>query len=78
MITENNVVPLFGIPLCQTQIKPCEESEKFIKEKLDYELRSHKVSYISKDNLCLHRCGKFNSNNCPGTKISRCRKLSGF
>ena len=45
MITENNVVPLFGIPLCQTQIKPCEESEKFIKEKLDYELRSHKVSY---------------------------------
>ena len=45
MIKENNVVPLFGIPLCQTQIKPYEESEKFIKEKLDYELRSHKVSY---------------------------------
>ena len=28
MITENNVVPLFGIPLCQTQIKPYEENEK--------------------------------------------------
>ena len=46
MITENNVVPLFGIPLCQTQIKPYEESEKFIKENLEYELRSHKVSHI--------------------------------
>ena len=55
MITENNVVPLFGIPLCQTQIKPYEESEKFIKEKLDYELRSHKVSYISKDDYVLDR-----------------------
>ena len=29
MIKENNVVPLFGIPLCQTQIKPYEESERF-------------------------------------------------
>ena len=55
MITENNVVPLFGIPLCQTQIKPYEENEKFIKEKLDYELRSHKVSYISKDDYVLDR-----------------------
>ena len=55
MIKENNVVPLFGIPLCQTQIKPYEESEKFIKEKLDYELRSHKVSYISKDDYVLDK-----------------------
>ena len=55
MIKEHNVVPLFGIPLCQTQIKPYEESEKFIKEKLDYELRSHKVSYISKDDYVLDK-----------------------
>ena len=34
MITENNVVPLFGITLCQTQIKPYEENEKFIKIKI--------------------------------------------
>ena len=33
MIKENNVVSLFGIPLCQTQIKPYEESEIFLKEK---------------------------------------------
>lgn len=53
MITENNVVPLFGIPLCTTQIKPYEESEIFLKEKIKYVERSHKVSYISQDDYVL-------------------------
>lgn len=53
MIKENNVIPLFGIPLCQTQIKPYEESEIFLKEKINYVERSHKVSYISQDDYVL-------------------------
>ena len=53
MIKEHNVVPLFGIPLCQTQIQPYEESENFLKEKIEYVERSHKVSYISKDDYVL-------------------------
>ena len=55
MITENNVVPLFGIPLCKTKIRPYEESENFIKTKLEYEERSHKVSFISKDDYVLDK-----------------------
>ena len=55
MITENNVVPLFGIPLCQTQLKEYKESEDFIKNKINYIERSHKVCYISEDDYLLDK-----------------------
>ena len=52
MITENNVVPLFGIPLCKTKIRPYEESEDFIKTKLEYEIKRIPFSWTS-------RCSKW-------------------
>ena len=55
MINENNVVPLFGIPLCQTQLKEYRESEDFIKNKINYVERSHKVCYISEDDYLLDK-----------------------
>ena len=55
MINENNVVPLFGIPLCQTQLKEYKESEDFIKNKINYLERSHKVCYISEDDYLLDK-----------------------
>ena len=55
MINENNVVPLFGIPLCQTQLKEYKESEDFIKNKINYVERSHKVCYISEDDYLLDK-----------------------
>ena len=42
MITENNVVPLFGIPLCQTQLKEYKESEDFIKNKINLLVKQEK------------------------------------
>ena len=55
MITENNVVPLFGIPLCQTQLQPSDESADFIMNKVNYVERSHKVCYISEDDYLLDK-----------------------
>ena len=55
MITENNVVPLFGIPLCQTQLQPYDESADFIMNKVNYVERSHKVCYISEDDYLLDK-----------------------
>ena len=46
MINENNVVPLFGIPLCQTQLKEFKESEDFIKNKINYLLNSRSFIFI--------------------------------
>ena len=53
MITENNVVPLFGIPLCQTQIKPLNDCADYIINQIPYVERSHKVCYISEDDYLL-------------------------
>mgnify|MGYP005687632601 FL=1 len=55
MITEKNVVPLFGIPLCQTQLQPYDESADFIMNKVNYVERSHKVCYISEDDYLLDK-----------------------
>ena len=49
MITENNVVPLFGIPLCQTQLQPYDESADFIMNKVNYVERSHNCLLYTSD-----------------------------
>ena len=48
-------MPLFGIPLCQTQLQPYDESADFIMNKVNYVERSHKVCYISEDDYLLDK-----------------------
>ena len=53
-ISDNQVVPLFAVPLCKTRIEPCTEQEmEYLTTGIDYKERLHSIAWNSVDNYIL-------------------------
>lgn len=53
-ISDNQVVPLFAVPLCKTRIEPCTEQEmEYLTTGIEYKERLHSIAWNSVDNYIL-------------------------